>query len=39
MINPHEDVDAVLADVEERASARGLDASGFAREGSSPRTT
>jgi nucleotide-binding universal stress UspA family protein len=33
MINPHEDVDAVLADVERRASARGLHADGFAREG------
>jgi nucleotide-binding universal stress UspA family protein len=32
-INPHEDVDATLADVEQRASARGLEATSFAREG------
>lgn len=32
-INPHEDVDATLAAVEERARARGLDAASIAREG------
>ena len=32
-INPHEDVDATLAAVEERATARGLDATSIAREG------
>jgi nucleotide-binding universal stress UspA family protein len=32
-INPHEDVDATLADVKERASARGVDATAFASEG------
>jgi nucleotide-binding universal stress UspA family protein len=33
LINPHEDVDALLARVEARARARGLRATGFAREG------
>jgi nucleotide-binding universal stress UspA family protein len=32
-INPHEDVDSTLADVEQRASARGLEATSVAREG------
>jgi nucleotide-binding universal stress UspA family protein len=32
-INPQEDVDAMLASVQEEASARGLDAIAFAREG------
>jgi nucleotide-binding universal stress UspA family protein len=32
-INPHEDVDAVLAAVRGQAAARGVDASRFAREG------
>jgi nucleotide-binding universal stress UspA family protein len=37
LINPHEDVDEVLANVQARARERGVETTGFAREGEPAR--